>query len=66
VRRAQRGRIGLRHESDVPTELFIPASLARPLRDDRLVRWAGLLAVDRLLVLNQALADVLHDDAGGR
>ena len=26
----------------------------------------GLIAVDRLLVLNQALTNVLHDDAGGR
>jgi hypothetical protein len=26
----------------------------------------GLIAVDRLLVLNQALENVLHDDAGGR
>jgi hypothetical protein len=26
----------------------------------------GLIAVDRLLVLNQALTNVLQDDAGGR
>jgi hypothetical protein len=26
----------------------------------------GLIAVDRLLVLNQALSNVLYDDAGGR
>jgi hypothetical protein len=26
----------------------------------------ALVAVDRLLVLNQALANVLYDDAGGR
>jgi hypothetical protein len=26
---------------------------------------SGLVAVDRLLVLNQALTNVLHDDAGG-
>jgi hypothetical protein len=26
----------------------------------------GLVAVDRLLVLNAALENVLHDDAGGR
>ena len=26
----------------------------------------GLIAVDRLLVLNQALTNVLYDDAGGR
>jgi hypothetical protein len=26
----------------------------------------GLIAVDRLLVLNTALENVLHDDAGGR
>jgi hypothetical protein len=29
-------------------------------------RPAGLIAIDRLLVLNQALQNVLHDDAGGR
>jgi hypothetical protein len=26
----------------------------------------GLIAIDRLLVLNQALENVLYDDAGGR